>query len=148
MSGETEPQIVYFRMCDEDRERYGGPEWGELDIDRLMDSRAGWLERIERQSGGFPVERMLGELQLAWPGARAVRMALWLGRKQTGDATVWTEDGKPESWDAFDPKVLRVRMQSTPPEEESETDPLPEGAPPGEPVGAADTETAASPATT
>ena len=54
MTEPVEPQVVYFRMCDEDRERFGGPEWGQLDVTRVMDSRAGWLERIERQAGGFP----------------------------------------------------------------------------------------------
>jgi hypothetical protein len=129
--------VVYFRMCDEDRETYGGPEWGELDVTRLMDSRAGWLERIERTAGGFPVERMIAELNTPWPGSRAVRMAMWLGRKQTGDATVWTADGKPESWDAFDPRTLRARLTGDPVEagvageEEADADPLPE-APAGE----------------
>lgn len=130
MSGEDAIEIIYFRMCDEDREAYGGPEWGTLDVERLMDSRAGWLERIERSAGGYPVERMLVELQTPFPSARATRMAMWLGRKQTGDATLKTPDGRPESWDSFNPKTLRVKMtEEAPPEPEPEHVPLGEESP-------------------
>lgn len=137
MSGDIAPaRILYYRMGEADRERYGGAEWGELDVDRLMDARAGWLERIEREAGSFPVERMLAELQTSFPSARAVRMALWLGRKQSGDATIPTEDGRPETWESFDPRTLRVEITATPPavaepsdgEPTGEPDPLDDGA--------------------
>lgn len=123
MSGDITPgQVLYYRMSEADRTTYGGAEWGELDIDRLMDSRAGWLERIEREAGSFPVERMLAELNTPFPSARAVRMALWLARKQSGDATIPTDDGRPETWDSFQPQTLRAELQSTPPAAASEPD--------------------------
>lgn len=128
-------EIIWYRMCDPDREEYGGDEWSPIDIGRLMDTKSQTLERWERESGGIKVERALIEVMSpgrVTPASACTRMMLWIGRKQNGDATLKTDDGRPESWDAFNPRTLRVRFSDEPPapaaSEEGEAltaDPLP-----------------------
>lgn len=137
---------IWYSMCEADRTEYGGDEWSSFDIDRLMDTRSQVLERWERESGGVKVERALFEVLNAGrvtPAASSTRMIVWLARKQNGDATLNTPDGRPETWDAFNPRSLRVQFADQPPqapptegEGEGAGDPPAES---GEPAGAPST---------
>lgn len=120
--------VIEIRLCDEDRERLGGPEWIRLDVDRLFDTAASMLERWEDECG-YSVERAAMQCIDPTPPARAVRVLVWLARKQGGDLAggIDPDTGRPEAYARLaDLRTMRVRMRdaSTP---EADVDP-----PPGE----------------
>jgi hypothetical protein len=77
---------IEVRLSDEDRERYGGPEWVRLDLDKLWKTPSSQLERWEEELGGNRSIALacglvgLGRAQPAW----AKRAVVWLARKQSG----------------------------------------------------------------
>jgi hypothetical protein len=75
--------ILELRMCDADREKYGGAEWIRLDVDKLLDLSAKQLRLYEAQTG-YPIERAVNEAGPGMP-AVALQVLVWLGRKQSGD---------------------------------------------------------------
>lgn len=101
--------IIELRMCDEDRKKYGGPEWTPLDFDRVMDTPAGMLRRWELETG-YPIERAIDEAGSGAP-AIATQILLWLSRKQTGDGA--DEDtGMPEAFARLnDLRTMRVGVR-------------------------------------
>lgn len=132
MSGES-GSTLWYRLCEADRNAFGqSDEWGMIDIEKIMDTPAARLEAWERQAGGYPIELALAEVNRGVLSAKAARLLVWIGRKQNGDATLKTVDNKPETWDAFNPRTLRIEMSYEDPtthaeesEEQPAGDPLP-----------------------
>lgn len=104
---------IEVRLCDEDRERFGGPEWTSLDMDRLLDSPAHMLARWEREMGGYAIMRALVECGDPYPPAKAVQAVTWLARKQHGsNADAVGDDGQPESFARLgEMKTMKVRIR-------------------------------------
>jgi hypothetical protein len=101
--------VIEMRLCDQDRERYGGPEWMRLDVDKLLDLPARQLRRYEGQTG-YPIERAIDQ---AGPGMPAVagQVLVWLARKQNGLHRN-TPTGEAEPFDALDDlKTMRMAMR-------------------------------------
>lgn len=71
-----------FRLSEEDRERYGGPEWVEFDMARAVELPVEVLEDIEEATG----YTFLVELPRALDRGshKGVRAALWLARRIVG----------------------------------------------------------------
>lgn len=104
--------IVWYQLCQTDRDAFGQTgEWGTIDIEQILDTTAGRLEAWERAAGGFPIEMAIAEFNRGVLSARAARMLVWIGRKQNGDNTLKTVDSRPETWDQFNPRTLRIRMR-------------------------------------
>ncbi len=88
-----------IRMCDEDRERYGGPEWVEVNVNDLGDERTGDLEAIEDHC-----DLMAGEFadKFARGSLKATRAMIWLGRRKAGCR---------DDFKTFRPRVLMARIE-------------------------------------
>lgn len=91
-----------FRMCQEDRDRFGGPEWVTFDMDALADLRAAELEEIEETTGFRLVWFYVVDRRVSIRGQRA---ALWIARRQAGLV---------DDWDKFDPLILQVEPRPVP----------------------------------
>lgn len=100
---------VWLRMGDDDRNRYGGPEWVVFDVAELYHTPATVLEAYEREIG-FPIFLLLHEFNTY--GARATRAALFIGRRRAGVK----RDGGDEIWSEFDPKTIQVKRRAVRPE--------------------------------
>lgn len=70
-----------IRLCDADRERYGGPEWVELSAVDLMDEETGLIEQVEEQWGLAPPEFLHG---IGRDSTKALRALVWLARRKAG----------------------------------------------------------------
>lgn len=88
-----------LRMCQEDRDRYGGPEWIVFDFDALANLRALELEEIEETTGFRLVGFYVADLRVS---IRGQRTALWIARRQAGLV---------DDWDTFDPLILQVESR-------------------------------------
>jgi hypothetical protein len=89
----TLPRI---RLCDSDREKYGGPEWVELKATELMDEDTGIIELIEEAWDLTPVEFLRG---INRNSTRALRAMIWVARRKAGcldDARTFRP--KTQSW--------------------------------------------------
>lgn len=78
-----------IRLSDADRERYGGPEWVEIDMATLLDEETGLIEAIEESW-----DLTIGEFTrlLARESQRALRIMFWAARRRAG----CTDD--PRTW--------------------------------------------------
>lgn len=94
---------VWLRMGDEDRERYGGPEWVTFPVGALIHTPSSQLEAWEAETG-IPLFLVLHELPTY--GSRATRAALFIARRLAGEA---------DTWDKFDPCTLLVKRREQPP---------------------------------
>jgi hypothetical protein len=115
--------IIELRMCDSDRERYGGEEWIRLDVEKLLDMPASKLRLYESQTG-YPIERSIDQ---AGPGMPAVatQVLMWLARKQSGDNRN-SPSGEAEPFAALDDlKAMRVSLRRAKDEDEPEEDAAP-----------------------
>lgn len=104
--------IVEFSICEEDRAKFGGPEWVGLDVERLYDSPAATLERWEAEAG-YSIARACAETSGPFPPARAVHVLVWLARKQHGaNVEAVDDEGNPESFARLRAlKTMRVRIR-------------------------------------
>ncbi len=99
--------VLRIRLCETDRDSYGGPEWVVLDTDALLDLPASELEQIEMTIGSALapylafVERADARQARAML-ARMRRVCVWLARRQAGLV---------DEWDKFDPRVLRAGFE-------------------------------------
>lgn len=116
--------ILELRMCDSDREKYGGEEWIRLDVDKLLDLPAKTLRLYERQTD-YPIERAIEEAGAGMP-AVACQVLFWLARKQSGDSRN-TPAGTAEHFGALDDlKTMRTALRRAAVEEaepEDDVDP-------------------------
>ena len=68
-------------MCDDDRERYGGPEWVEIAHVELLDEETGLLEQVEDV---FDIPAGVFLRKLSGGSLRALRAVIWLARAKAG----------------------------------------------------------------
>lgn len=105
--------IYELSLCEEDREQLGGPEWVQLDTERVLDTPAGDLVRWEAECA-YPIERALADLGNSTPPAASTLVLLWLARKQGGDLAggIDEDTGRPESYRRLaSVRTLRVRIR-------------------------------------
>lgn len=120
-------------LHEQDRDRYGGPEWLEFNDATIDDAPADELERLESEllPHGVSLVQALAEWRHNL-SARSVRVVLWLALRQSG-VTV--------AYDEFTPKVMVARMRNL----DIVADPrIPAGAGDADPPAPAE-ETSASP---
>lgn len=101
--------VLELRLCDPDREKYGGGEWIRLDVDKVFDLPGKTLRRYENQTG-YAIERAV---DLAGPGMPSVatQTLVWLARKQSGDNRN-NPSGEAEPFSALDDlKTIRVSIR-------------------------------------
>ena len=67
-----------FRLSEEDREKYGGPEWVEYTLNKAVDLEVDRLEQIE-DATGYTILVTLPEA-LGRGSLKATRAAIWLAR--------------------------------------------------------------------
>jgi hypothetical protein len=87
------------RLCDADRQRFGGPEWVTYDEDYYMDLPASALMALEEEMGMSIGEAIRGAARQTAAGTKA---ALWLARRRAGLKEPFAE---------FDPRVWRVEAE-------------------------------------
>jgi hypothetical protein len=104
-----------LRMCVEDRDTYGGPEWVLFDLDSLVDVPCNVLEEWENLTG-FTITDLWSTEQRK---TRGIRMMLWIARRQAGMLDKW-EDFNPRVL-RLDTKVPEVGDDTVPPEPSSES---------------------------
>lgn len=71
-----------FRLSDEDREKYGGPEWVEYQLTKAVELDVDLLEQIE-DATGYTILVTLPDA-LTRGSLRATRAATWLARHIAG----------------------------------------------------------------
>lgn len=99
--GADKGRVLRVRLCEADREEYGGPEWLELDRDVLDDTRADELHEIEAEMDlSFS---MLFVEEVALRTARARKAVAWLALRQAGILHPWND---------FQPRVLRSEFRA------------------------------------
>lgn len=72
-----------IRMCDADREKYGGPEWVEISMAEILDEETGLIELLEDPRGW---DLSVGEF-LTGVGrgmTRPTQAMIWLARRKAG----------------------------------------------------------------
>ncbi len=67
-----------FRLSDEDREKYGGPEWVEYQLTKAVDLDVDLIEQIE-DATGYTILITLPDA-LSRGSLKATRAAVWLAR--------------------------------------------------------------------
>lgn len=87
---------MWLRMGDDDRAKYGGPEWVVFDMAKLYHTPASQLEAFE-MAMGFSIVALISEY-LRYT-ARSTRGALFIARRLAGVK---------EEWDKFDPMTVQV----------------------------------------
>jgi hypothetical protein len=108
---------MYYRLCDADRDEYGGPEWLELDPDALLDFRASQLAAWEKDMGQTIVSVVS---QGRNESANAIRGQLWIALKLAGVNLEWAE---------FDPRALKAELRREPPGTAAGKEPPPASSP-------------------
>lgn len=68
-------------MRKEDREKYGGPEWYELETADILNEETGVLEQIEEEWGMSPKEFLYASMRGTVKGVRAL---IWAARWKQG----------------------------------------------------------------
>lgn len=107
---------MYIRLCDADRERYGGPEWLNLEPDGLLDVPASQLAEWEREIG-LSVMQIINDDRLS---AHAVRGATWIALRMAKVDLPYAD---------FDPLTLKARLLAHPPTTDAGKEPSPDGQP-------------------
>lgn len=84
---------VELRLCDEDREQWGGPEWVRFDENDLDDIP--WQKQYEWEIGDFGLSIDF-VMRVDWPArtARGKVCAVWLARTMAGVETPPLKDFK------------------------------------------------------
>ena len=70
-----------IRMCDADREKYGGPEWVEVAIADIVNEETGLVEAVEEAFGLSPAEFLI---RIGRGSIKAYRAMIWLARRKAG----------------------------------------------------------------
>lgn len=91
---------VEVRLCDEDREQFGGPEWWVFDLTPLNELKTERLTELEREMGMSIWQ--LRNVEIPRSTARAMKASCWLPRELSGDDELRFE------WDDFDIWPLKV----------------------------------------
>jgi len=75
--------VPRIRMCDSDREKYGGPEWVEITLTEIMDEEAGIIGQLEQRWDMSLAEFMSG---LRRELTRPCQALIWIARHKAGCA--------------------------------------------------------------
>jgi hypothetical protein len=73
--------VPRIRMCDSDREKYGGPEWAELSLPELLDEETGLIEALELAWDMSPTEFLRDIMR---DSTKALRAMIWIARRRSG----------------------------------------------------------------
>ena len=103
MAAIAESSPMWMRLGEEDREKYGGPEWVIFDAARLYNTPSSELEAIET---AMPVSLNYIIRNLLTFTSLSTRGALFVAR--------W-EAGVQENWNDFDPMTIQVQRRETDP---------------------------------
>lgn len=99
-----------FRLSDEDRAEYGGPEWVAFDVTKLDDLPLSELEVIEKAVEERNDGRsLLATMAYDFPRGNLVAKTIltWLARQQAGLITPKLAD--------FDPKPRKIKVREVKP---------------------------------
>lgn len=94
--------LIKIRLCNADREEYGGPEELTVSVEALKDLRAAEHQAID-EAMGMALSMFIplmedGPLSIAHVG----RIAAWLGLRNAGTEV---------TWDKFNPRLLRATIE-------------------------------------
>lgn len=78
---------VELRLADEDRAKYGGPEWLPLDW-KVFDDLT--TEELDAFEGPMDMSIHVAKLALSLSRAKGIKAALWLARQTSGDPALKT----------------------------------------------------------
>jgi len=98
---------MWLQMGEEDRKKFGGPQWVCFDMAKLYHTPASQLEAFEMEMG-FSIIALISEY-LRYT-ARSTRGALFIARRLTG---------VDERWDEFDPMTVQVFRSAKAPNQAS-----------------------------
>src|SRR5688572_5873477 len=102
-----------FRLSDEDRKKYGGPEWVEFRLAKAVELDTDLLEAIE-DATGFTILVTLSQ-GLDRGSHKAVRTAFWLARHIAGVHEPPFHEFKPKLLEADFERVVDVDPPAEPP---------------------------------
>lgn len=92
-----------IRLCDSDREKYGGPEWVEINMADLLNEETGLIEQIEERWDLTPSEFLNG---VGRGSIRCLRAMIWTARHKAGcrdDPRLFRPKTMPHSGITFEP---------------------------------------------
>jgi hypothetical protein len=99
-----------IRLCDSDREKYGGPEWVELKATELMDEDTGLIELIEEAWDLTPLEFLRG---VSRNSTKALRAMIWVARRKAGCLDdVRTFKPKTQDWSGVVYEALPAELKA------------------------------------
>jgi len=99
-----------IRLCDSDREKYGGPEWVELKATELMDEDTGLIELIEEAWDLTPLEFLRG---VSRNSTKALRAMIWVARRNAGCLDdVRTFKPKTQDWSGVVYEALPAELKA------------------------------------
>lgn len=99
-----------IRMCDSDRERYGGPEWAEIALTELLDEETGLIEQLELAWDMSPTEFLGGVIRET---TKALRAMIWIARRKAGCRDpVATFKPKTQTWSGVVYEPLPAEQQA------------------------------------
>lgn len=98
-----------FRLCDEDREKYGGPEWVTYDAEQFDDMPLDELEKLEAQvidRTGVSLVVMMARM-FSTGTLLGKTVVLWLARQMAGETEPPLKD--------FNIKPRKLKMETVKP---------------------------------
>ncbi len=106
---------VRYRLSEEDRAKFGGPEWVTFDREKLFELDANYLVELE-QSIGMTIGRFLAASMMG--SALGTKAMIFLARK--------LDAGLKEDFAAFNPHIFKADSEPVGEEEAEDADPTPE----------------------
>lgn len=113
---------IKLRLSDQDRARYGGPEWTVYDDDEILNLDYEQLASLERDMLASDNLTLIKLILVEWPrrSALGIRGMLWLTRQLAGQTEPRWNDFKPHVMQA---DVDRVAGDAVPPPDGSSPPP-------------------------
>ena len=100
--------MAYYRLGEEDRATYGGPEWVEFSLDGFCDAELAELLSLEAATG-LTTGEIVNLVERG--GASGMRAAMWYARRCAG---------VDEPYDTFTPRPLRIEATPTRPDDDAD----------------------------
>lgn len=93
---------IKLRLCDEDRERWGGPEWTVYDDEEFLRLNYDQLAALERDLVAADNVPLIKLILIEWPRRTVlgIRGMLWLTRQLAGVTEPKWNDFKPQVFQA------------------------------------------------
>ncbi len=117
-----------IRMCDADLEKYGGPEWVEIETADLTSEAAGVIEQIEEVWGLSPYEFLNGWYRGT---IKARRVGIWAARWKAGckdNPDAFRPLTMPGSGVRYEPTTAEKKLAESAAAQEGEAGPPADGA--------------------